>query len=973
MLTDEELGAGSFVRPVAAIAGYLIDLLDERLAGTAIAIGAERDVLFRTARRSLVQSMQVKLNRVLLLELHAASIAGQLTAPDDQGRWSQFLDLAADPAFPGHLAKRYPTLPHRIDTAGRYFIDAVCSMTDRLAADRDALDELNRAPLGGLRSLVLDAGDPHRRGQTVARLDFDGGTVMYKPRPVDVEAALDRVLAVLVPEPERLKTPPALVRDGYGWTSFVRHRYCVDDAEGALFYRNIGRWLAVMRLIGGTDLHADNIIADGPAPVVIDAETLFTPAAPAAPTGCGAAVDAATVIEYRSVLRTGLLPMRASLLSGIDLSGVGNLPGQQPRMSALTIAGSGTDAAHLAMASGEIAASRNHPSPNPAPDRFWGQIVDGFREVNERLSAIDAGNGLADLLRPLIGCEVRRVPRSSRVYADLRRMLWHPASLHDEPSALQRARTVLARHASVTPGAAADEAGIDAEVDALLVGDIPVFAEPVDLATIEAAVVDWRGTDLALESRLIECAVVGAFRDGVPTGTRESAVVSAGPDGPAVVSAGSDELAVVPAGPDGPAVAPVGAGGDAGAADPYGPGERERLRRALAAAGTRDICDTAIRGADGTAAWLGPALADAGWSVRVLPPDLYSGHGGVAVCLAAYQHEVDQGRADPVDGLAETLHHTLATLYAAEDMVSPAHCGGFTGLAGQVWTWCALARLTGDAEMVDRARSRAKLLRVGAGEDLRADVLGGVAGAVVPLLGLAELTGDAGWLAVAAEAGDRLVAGARHDGRGAYWPATSFPAGTGGFAYGSAGVGWALARLAGSAAGTRSSRKRWRALADRAFGFTESLSRSAPDTWPDPGTGRPELRAGWCHGHAGVGLAAADLYARGGGSRYRDIARRAATSVARHGPGWGRTLCHGDPGGLELITMLRRVDPDGVSAEPAVDTHLLQVLGQRPRGARAAEAAAPGLLTGVAGTVLTLLRMHPDHQVCAPLLLDAGG
>ncbi len=94
-------------------------------------------------------------------------------------------------------------------------------------------------------------------------------------------------------------------REGYGWAEFVRHRYCADEAELAAFYRNVGHWLAVLRFTGGTDMHAENMIAAGPVPVIVDAETLFDAPAPFPPSGRGDAVDVAAAATPPTVLRTG--------------------------------------------------------------------------------------------------------------------------------------------------------------------------------------------------------------------------------------------------------------------------------------------------------------------------------------------------------------------------------------------------------------------------------------------------------------------------------------------------------------------------------------------------------------------------------------------------------------------------------------------------------------------------------------------
>jgi len=86
------------------------------------------------------------------------------------------------------------------------------------------------------------------------------------------------------------------------------------STELRAFYRGLGQWLAVMRLLGGSDLHAENLIAAGPVPVVVDCETLFTPQPARPPSGYGLAVDRAAHLIGGSVLRSGLLPGRGVAL-----------------------------------------------------------------------------------------------------------------------------------------------------------------------------------------------------------------------------------------------------------------------------------------------------------------------------------------------------------------------------------------------------------------------------------------------------------------------------------------------------------------------------------------------------------------------------------------------------------------------------------------------------------------------------------
>lgn len=921
---------GWFAQPAEAIASALTDRLRTRVAGVAGLSGPQAWVIYRDARSHLLALTQQRLSRVLLLELHAASLAGELGRGDEKERWSAFMDLTATPDFRDGLAQRYPTLLTRMDAAGRNLVEAVGILAERLVADQGDLERLAAGattgtrseperesgqaprPLGELRSLRLGTGDPHRGGQTVSRLEFDGGALMYKPRPLAVDAALDEALATLLPEPGRIGTARTLVRDGYGWTSFVEHRYCADDAETELFYANLGRWLAVMRLIGGTDLHADNIVACGPVPVVVDAETMLAPSAHALPaartTSAASAADAAARTLHRTVVRTGILPMRVGLLSGIDVSAVGRLPGEQPALSAPVIAGGGTDSARLVNREARIAAVRNHPNPDPVPERFWEHIVTGFLELSARLRELDANGGLDAVTAPFLGCEVRRVVRSTQVYGDILRMLWHPAALHDEAAAIEHARTALLGHARANPIAPADRATIDSEIAQLLVGDTPVYTARIDAQQLTEAVDDWRAADLELEARLIRFTLAGAFRDGIPRTRTLSAQTPA--------SMSTSMSASV-----------------------------EERRRELAADAVRTLRDTAIHGADGTVTWIGPVLDESGWAVRALECDLHSGQAGPALCLAGYVHEAGAGRADHIDGISDLLPGALAALRAAEDRRRSHRIGALIGLAGQVWTWTTLSRLLDDRSLLDRAVARARMLGVGLrtpDAPWKPDWSGGLAGTITPLLGLAGATGDDAWLALAATAAD-LAAGRERN--------TAFEQ-EDGFAHGRAGLGWALRRIAASAAGDERQRDHWRAAADEIFDPQTAIERAAGDP-------------GWCRGVAGIGLAASDLAAVVGenAKAYADAAHQCAEILASGRRSDGRSLCHGAAGMWECLVST-------VPGRERPDAWLLDLLQQETRtAALIAETTAPGLLNGAAGTGFTLLRMHPEHELPSPLLL----
>ncbi|MEU8962648.1 type 2 lanthipeptide synthetase LanM [Streptomyces sp. NPDC048491] len=730
------------------------------------------------------------------------------------------------------------------------------------------------------------------------------------------------------PAPDRrIRVPGTLARDGYGWAEFIRHRYCADEAELAAFYRNLGHWLAVLRFTGGTDMHAENMIAAGPVPVIVDAETLFDAPAPFPPSGRGDAVDAAAAAIRRTVLRTGLLPVRGTgfALGGVDISGIGALPGQQPLIPHPVIADGGTAAARFEVDLVAMPVAGNHPAATPVLSTYWDRVLAGFREMTAHLRR--PGLDPHRLLARFEGTRARRILRPTQAYVDIGRMLWHPASLHDEPAAIERARDILRRNADALPGAPTDRVTIDGEIADLLVGDVPMFGFTVDAPAVRATVADWRGADLAFEESVIQDALVGAYLNERSLPARVQAA----------------------------------------AHDPHAR-DRERRRRALAAQMVRGLCDGAVRGEDGTVTWISPVFTPAGWSIRVLPADLYTGQGGVALTLAEYDREVRAGRAEQVPGVRETFEGALRVLIGTEGRTPTPSAGAFSGAASQVWTWLALHRVRGEDWLLRRAAERALLLTAGplVDEDVEVDLLNGAAGAIVPLLDLATATGQARWLDAAAHIGHRLAKSGVSDAGGVRWPTRLNPEGIGGFAHGATGIGWALTRLALSQAGSAAERADWSRLGERAFAFQESLYRPVEGNWLDVRIGAEEdFFTSWCHGSAGIGIGMLDLHRRTGDPAHLDMARRAAGACAAEGFGWSHTLCHGDLGLWEFLTSI------GSGAPEDLDAEILTGLEQRgPVGGLAREAFSPSLMSGLAGVLHTLLRMHPDADLPNPLLLD---
>lgn len=958
---------GGFDSCLGCLSSPALAELDAELASLTLLGGAERTAVLTGVATSVTDALRRKTSRLLLVELNLAAQDGTLAARTAEARWAEFVERASAPRFWRELGVHYPTVLRRLDTVVSNRCAAGAEFARRFAVDRHALGELGAVSDEPLTALDFGQGDTHRGGRSVALLSFGERRVVYKPRSLAVDAALSSFLEAIYgrtgtsgsPQLDaRVRVPRVLMRDRYGWSEFVAHSYCGSPAELRDYYTGIGHWLALARLFGTTDLHAENLIATAAGPVVVDCETLFTPWVRLASAGMGEATDRALEQIYSTVLLSGLLPGRGSELGwrGVDISAAGALPAQQPEVPMLGILDAGTDRARAALRPVPLAPAANLPTPDPVLEKYWPDVLTGFDALTGRLTALDRTGALEAALAGFAGAEIRGLLRATESYAELARMLWHPVSLHDEPAAVARASELLTSQARARPSAPSDPAVVAAEVRDLRNGDIPYFAtstgdgqltgpgntrwgEPHEL--IGAALASWRSADLDTERELIRTSLVSAYAD---EGRRPGAERLSVPRGTA------DDLA----------------------------GRCGRLAASVAATLVR----AAVRGSDGTATWIAPVLNPTGWSVQPLSLDCYSGAAGVALLLAGYQRAVAAGRVPPVEGLDELLAGTVQTMRTGLDRTleirsssrfrgRPKSPGLYVGLGSQIWGWLWLDRLgVPDLDGPGRAVTLAELLpqSIAASEDC--DLLLGRAGAIPALLMLAEHTGEDRWLTRAAELGQELLDRAVRVGNTAYWPSARAPHGLGGFAHGGTGIGWSLARLSlatGDAA--------FADTAHAAFAFEERLYEPSAGDWRDLRQ-LPETAPAWCHGAVGIGLAAADLLRLGFGDpqRQAEVIRRAAAACWARGMDFNHSICHGDLGGWELLDAAVDLGlaPAGVDgAELAA--HILGSIEQNgPVGGVARQAFSPGLLPGLSGVAYQLLRMLPSNELGSVLVPGAA-
>ena len=179
------------------------------------------------------------------------------------------------------LFKNFPVLAELWSQLICQWCSSVSELLTRVEGDKQRVSRVffRGKPLGKIIDLRAGLSDPHNRGRTVMRVQFQAGSIIYKPRSGQGEQEWFRLVRYLNAASFRPKLTAARVlsRDGYCWMEKVKFAPGKDQAAARRFYKRLGGMIAAAYLVKAVDCHRDNVIASNEYPVLVDAETLWHP------------------------------------------------------------------------------------------------------------------------------------------------------------------------------------------------------------------------------------------------------------------------------------------------------------------------------------------------------------------------------------------------------------------------------------------------------------------------------------------------------------------------------------------------------------------------------------------------------------------------------------------------------------------------------------------------------------------------
>lgn len=894
-----------------------------------------------------------KIIRTWVLELNVARVAGELDGESPPARFQHFLLRLSEPGTMATVLSEYSVLARvLVETLERWLAHSA-ELLRHLAQDWDALNVvfpmLRKA--GPLVRIESGLGDLHRGGRSVTMFAWSSGfRLVYKPRSLAVDLHFQALLkwanahGFSLP----LRTLAIVDRGDHGWCEWVERESTRSRTSVEAFYRRLGGQLALLYALEGADFHAENIIAAGSHPVLIDLEGLFHPRFDSsAPDDTGA-----HRLTMHSVLRVGLLPRRMWSqpdAAGLDLSGLGAKNAQRSPVELPSWADQGTDLMRLAPARGHIQLSLGHlpQIDNEAVDaaEFRSDVGAGFDEMYRVMLAHRTALG-EFVERTFAHDPVRCIFRSTHQYSKILFDSYHPDALRD---AIERDRVLDMLWVDVERAPRLEQVLLAERAD-LTVGDIPLFVTTPssrDTCTSRGRTI----SDVFESCALHEVGERIARLDENDLHRQRW-----------MIDASFASMVLSDGGP-----------GRARLTEPLTPSEptRERLVEQARAIGER-LHRLALEDEEG-ASWIGiEPRSSQEWQVGPVGIDLYAGLSGIVLFLAYLGATLDEVR---FTSLAARAFSSLRTQLARQPQSWRRRgAGAFTGVAGYVYLLSHLSSLWQSRETLRDAEHMVPTLVELIDADTTFDVMGGTAGCIAALLSLHAVAPGSAALAAAIRGGHRLVACARPQAAGVGWQGLGPEhAPLTGFSHGNAGIAWALLRLF-----EVTGQMCFLDTALAGLEYERRLFSSSHDNWPDlrvcasPETGFA-AQVAWCHGAPGIVLSRLDTLAAADEPRTRaEIAAGLRTTIAC-GLGSNHSLCHGVMGNLETLSNAgERLNDATILGEAtrlagltlaSIEAHGL-VTGV-PNGTE-----TPGLMVGTAGIGYGLLRLAFAERVPSVLLLQ---
>lgn len=900
--------------------------------------------------------------KTLIFELNKSRLLEQLSGNTSSERYIDFIkqNFQSKELILGFLLN-YPLLARLICERLSKIVHLIIISTHRLLTDTLDIKQTMGIEMNTISKLTL-MGDLHNGGQSVILYTFTNEEkLIYKPHSLSIDIQFQYLLewfnskSIHCP----LQTIHIINKDSYGWVEFISQQECIHSSQINHFYERQGQYLAILYMLNATDMHYENIIAQGEHPILIDLEALFHN------NTIFSHLDNATTRALKSlnesVMRTSLLPISIRNVNDmkLDISGLGSQQNQS--MYAYQFADPFTDTMRIQKSLISVEKKNNHPLFEGIlfddATVFIDDIKKGFSNayaiVIDHLGCLLSENG------PLHGFKsttIRNIVRDTQTYSSMLDAGRHPKYLKNAKDR-EKLFNIMWKAADRFPILAKV---IDSEIKDLVQEDVPYFWSIPDSSIMYDSnnkeiknFYDYNSYSLVVNTlnklSIEDCQTQLNHIDYALSTVKKIHQLTEDNEHESISSPIQHST-------------PVSYTRKDYLAEAIRIGE-SLLEEGVWGKDTKDITWVA----------LGVNQYE---QIEYKPMELglYDGLIGMCIFYAVLGHE---SKNEHFTHVARACLRSVLDEYSDEQQ-QKASSSAFLGYVSIIYAinhlyslWQEPEWLEQGYQIIDRLFKRVK-------HDLMYDFLGGSAGIISVLLDFYRISQYPAALQLAKQYGDHLLERAIPLDTGIGWLQSNRPLGKplGGLAHGNSGIAYSLFKLYHF-----SKQPSYLEAANKAISYDNSLFSEAQENWTDlrniENTNQPLYPVYWCNGAVGVGLSR--LYSL---DYYKDALleedlKRAIQKTKKAGfDKISHSLCHGDLGNLDFLlsVAIKKNDPELLQDVYDRANILLQNVQLSDHnwkcGIPGSEQSTPNMFTGLAGIGYTMLRLW-NKSVPSVLILES--
>jgi type 2 lantibiotic biosynthesis protein LanM len=796
------------------------------------------DEAYQALERNLLQQLVNLGTETLLLEFNQVK-EKQASQEQNEGKalYTSFIqNLQQDGGI--RFFENYPVLARLIATTIDLWVESTTEFIQRLQTDLLIIESIfsDGESLGKVKSIDTSIANHHHGKRSVLILTFASGVkVVYKPKDLSLYVAFNQLLNWC--NQQKISLPLKLVKilecQGYGWVEYIPQQPCLEKVEVKNFYTRAGMLLSLLYILGAKNCYAENVVANGQYPVLIDADILMQPP-----------IKSSDELEkwFRdSVVGIGFLPAWDGDIdskSSQDSSVLGNIFPHQIN-SSREWKFINTDKMHLAPKSKVIPAGANVvilDGKTVATYDYQEDIITGFEEIYKLL--IQHRETFLGTKTPLANFKLsksRFIACPTLTYAITAKKSLSPQYLTNgfDYSLLI---DILSLNYATTKNKSATREMLTAEAKSLQQQDIPYFSVACDSDNLEveqdksiehffktssyqqliSRLKNLNQEDLVLQLKMIRLSLYAktAHRNNRNTATSQE-----------------DDYTN------------------------YEPISSEQLVQEAIKIGDSLVNSVIRHGNDCN--WLSFVLMSEAnrYILQPLDDSLFTGRIGVCLFLAALAKVTGKSEYKDVALVAlSPLQYFLKKVEAQKRFIEPGL--GIIGIGGIIYSLVKISHFLEKPELLRNAQKLAKLMtpEVIAG-DQNLDMVLGVAGAIPGLLSLYQEIKDQSVLDTAIFCGNHLLS-KQNDTYPRAWntlaEARNKP--MTGFSHGASGISLSLLRLYAATLNPAYLEAAKEGIEYESSVFDKSLKR-----WPDlrlsEQANQIDIMYTWCNGSPGIGLA----------------------------------------------------------------------------------------------------------------------